>query len=434
MVIDLKDYSRRDFLKTGASAVAGLSLAALATSCASTKPAPGHVKGTERLRIGLVGAGGRGTGAVLDCLEADPSVVVVALGDLYSDRLDTALKALKEKHPDRIQVTPETMFTGFDCYKGVVACDIDLVLLAAPPGFRPLHFQAAVEAGKHVFMEKPVGVDPVGVRSVIASAELAAQKRLSVVAGTQRRHDPAYRETIRRIHDGAIGELVGGQAYWTMGGLWVYERQPGQSDMEWQTRNWLYFDWLSGDHICEQHIHNIDVMNWAFGTPPVKAVGVGGRQARTDPKFGNIFDHFSIEFEYPNGARIQSTCAQIEGSTFNRVSERLVGSKGTSNPFGEISGKKAFKFESPGEPVSPYILEHVNLINSIKNGEALNEGKQVALSNMTAILGRMCAYTGREISFDWALKSSKLDLSPPAYTFGDLPVRPVPIPGQTDLI
>jgi len=433
--------SRRDFLKASAA----VSAAALVGGCAGpgrrAAPAILHPEHKfERLRVGVIGCGGRGTGAAMDCVHSSPNVEIVALGDLFPDRLESSRNELK-KLGAAYQVTDDRCFVGFDAYKGVLACDIDLVIMAPPPHFRPLHLKAAIDAGKHVFMEKPVAVDPVGIRAIIAAADLARQKGLAVVAGTQRRHQPAYVETMKRIHDGAIGELVAAQCYWNQGGLWVHERKPEYTDMEWQCRNWLYFCWLSGDIIVEQHVHNIDVVNWALRSPPARVVGVGGRQARTDPKYGNVYDHFSVEFEYPGGVRVLSMCRQIEGSS-TRVSERIVGTKGTAYTDGhgnaEITftrGRRTWKYEPHKDSEqNPYVLEHRDLIASIRSAKPLNEGRQVAESTLAAIMGRMSAYTGRELSWDWALNASQLDLTPPAYTFGDLPVEPVPIPGQAKLI
>jgi predicted dehydrogenase len=262
-------------------------------------------------------------------------------------------------------------------------------------------------------------------------ADIAAQKKLAIVAGTQRRHSADYLETMARIRDGAIGDLVGGQAYWLQGALWHRGRQPEWTEMEYQMRNWLYFTWLSGDHIVEQHMHNLDIMNWAFGGPPVKALGMGGRQSRTDPKYGDAWDHFSVEFEYANGARVQSLCRQVEG-TATRVSERLVGTKGTAMPSGRIWSAQPWKFE--GQMVNPYDQEHIDLVRSIRAGTPLNEGRQVAESTLTAILGRMSAYTGREVSYAWLLEASKLELKPSAYAWGDAPAVSIPVPGLTPLI
>jgi predicted dehydrogenase len=322
---------------------------------------------------------------------------------------------------------------GFDAYQKVVQTDVHVVLLTAPPHWRAQHFQAAVQAGKHVFMEKPAGVDPAGIRSVLKSAELAAQKRLGIVAGTQRRHDAGYVEIMRRIHDGAIGDLVSAGAYW-MGDYSYYQavlKKPEWSDMEWQLRNWNYFTWLSGDHVVEQHVHNIDIMNWALKSPPVKCIATGGRQQRTAPEFGHIFDHFAIEFEYPGGVRVTSLSRQ-QANVSHRVSEFLAGTQGKSDASRSIWGETNFKYE--GKVNNPYVQEHADLIAGIRGGTPLNEGQAVAESTLAAIMGRMAAYTGREINWQWVLNASKLDLAPPKYEFGPLPVPPVAIPGQAELV
>jgi predicted dehydrogenase len=291
-------------------------------------------------------------------------------------------------------------------------------------------------------MEKPVAVDPAGVRSVIASSELARQKRLAIVAGTQRRHQSHYLEVMKRVRAGDIGEIVAGQCYWNMGALWVERGAQNWadriikkwSDTEWQIRNWLFTVWCGGDHIVEQHVHNLDVMNWAMGAHPVKCTGMGGRSARTDPMFGNIYDHFAVEYEYPGGARVLSMCRQVAGAMDN-VSERVVGTKGfsyTDGADGYIKGAKAYVTEKASP--NPYVQEHADLIASIKSGNPLNEGKQVAESTLTAIMGRMSAYTGRSISWDWVMNDSKLDLTPPRLEWGPLPPLEVAIPGMTALV
>ncbi len=418
--------TRRDFIKTASVA----SMASLAGAMSGTGGL--FAAGSDTIRIGVIGAGGRGTGAAIDAVNSSPGVEIVALFDPFQDRIDRSLKTLREKVPAAVKVRTETCFTGLEGYKKLLAIkDINYIVTAAPPGFRPIHLKAAVEAGKNVFMEKPVAVDPVGVRSVIASSALAASKGLAIVSGTQRRHQKSYLETMRRIRDGAIGEIVGGQCYWNQGELWVIKKTPEMSDMEWQCRNWLYFSWTSGDHIVEQHVHNIDVMNWAFGATPVKVMAMGGRQVRTAPEYGNIFDHFAVEFEYPNGARVASQCRQIKGCA-DRVEEKIVGTKGHAFGYGEISGPNAWKFE--GDEPNPYVVEHADLIASIRAGKPLNEGKRVAESTLCAIMGRMSAYTGRALSWDWAMDASKLDLSPARYEFGPNPVDPVAVPGVTPLI
>ena len=430
---DAGKFTRRDFIRASAAGAIAAMTAKIGTRA--------YAAGSDKIRIGLIGCGGRGSGAVNNCINADPSAELVAMGDVFKDRIDKSLDLVKRGNqiaekvsPERIKITPDTRFGGFDAYQKVLACDVDVVILATPPHFRPMHLRAAVEAGKHVFMEKPVAVDPVGVRSIIASSELAEKKGLAIVAGTMKRHQTHYIEVINRVHRGDIGNIVGGQCYYNTGGLWIKDRQPSWSDMEWQCRNWLYFTWLSGDHIVEQHVHNIDVMNWAMGSHPTKCLGIGGRGVRTDPKYGNIFDHFTVEYEYPSGARIVSMCRQMDGCS-ERVSERVVGTKGTmvtDDSMSAIEGQNAYKHQ--GEESNPYVQEHADLIASIRQGKPLNEGRRVAESTLTAIMGRMSAYTGRELSWDWVMNASKLDLTPAKYEFGDLPVEPVAIPGKTKLI
>jgi predicted dehydrogenase len=368
-------------------------------------------------------------------MRSSEGVEIVALGDLAPDRLAQCRQQLTKAASEdpsvaaKYKVTDERCFTGFDAYEKVIASDVQLVILATPPAFRPAHLAAAVAAGKHIFSEKPVAVDSVGVRSVLATYELAKQKGLAIGVGTQRRHQAEYLATIARIQDGAIGEVVSGQVFWNQGGLWNRERQPEWSDVEWQIRNWLYFTWLSGDHIVEQHVHNIDVANWVLGAHPVKATGVGGRQWRTQPAYGHIYDHFAVDFEYPNGARVLSMCRQIAG-TQNRIGEHFLGSKGSTNASGEIAGAKAWTWQKPEAVVSPYVQEHTDLIASIRAGKPYNELKQVAESTLTAILGREAAYTGQEITWDELLNANQ-DLTPPQVAFGPLEVPPVAMPGRT---
>jgi predicted dehydrogenase len=420
------ELTRRDFLKTASVA----SMATLAGGMSGTGAL--FAAGSDTIKIGLIGCGGRGTGATIDAVMSSPGVEIIAMADPFQDRIDSSLKTLREKVPAAVKVTPGTCFTGLDGYKKLLEVkEVNHIVTAAPPGFRPLHLQAAIEAGKNVFMEKPVAVDPVGVRSVIASSELAARKGLAIVAGTQRRHQARYLELMKRIRDGAIGALVGGQCYWNQGDLWVTKKTPAMSDMEWQCRNWLYFTWTSGDHIVEQHVHNIDVMNWAFDATPVKVMGMGGRQVRTAPEYGNIFDHFAVEFEYPNGVRIMSLCRQTKGCA-DRVEEKIVGTQGHAFGYGEISGPNAWKFEA--EEANPYVVEHADLIASIRDGKPLNEGRRIAESTLCAIMGRMSAYTGRALSWDWAMNASKLDLFPAKLEFGPHPVDPVAVPGVTPLV
>lgn len=415
--------TRRDFLKTGAVAAAGTA-ALLATGNYA------FAQGSGTIRVGLVGCGGRGTGAAGDCANSAPGVQIMAMGDVFRDRLDGARDNLKKSlGADKFKVTDANCFVGFDAYKQVIAAPVDLVILATPPGFRAMMVEAAINAGKHVFMEKPVAVDPTEVRQIIAASDMAEKKKLAVVTGTQRRHQGAYVETMKRVHAGAIGDIVSAQCYWNQGGLWMNPRQPAWSDMEWQIRNWLYFTWLSGDHIVEQHVHNLDVMNWVMQGHPVKALSLGGRQVRTDPAYGHVFDHFTTEFEYPNGVRVLSMCRQIDG-TASRVEERVEGTKGTTNCAGSIRGENAWRFE--GDSPNPYVQEHTDLIASIRANKPLNEGRRIAESTLTAIMARMSAYTGQEVTWEQAM-NSKLSLMPAKLEMGPLPVPPVAVPGKTTL-
>jgi len=429
--------TRRDFMKH--SAVMATSIAA-----GSVLSSRLYAAGSDMLKVGLIGCGGRGTGAATQALMSTKTPVKLwAMADLFRDKLDRSYDMLHdgaEARYDRVafdglasqmDVPESRKFVGFDAYKQLLATDVDMVILATPPGFRPMTFQAAVEAGKHVFMEKPVAVDPVGIRTVIAAAKVAKAKGLSVVAGTQRRHQDHYIEIMKRIHDGAIGDIKAAQVYWNGSGGSLRREQPADmSDMEFQIRNWYYFCWTCGDHIVEQHVHNIDIMTWAMQGPPEFILGMGGRETR---RGGNIWDHFAVEFEYPGGVRVMSMCRHNPRCT-DRVSEHIVGTKGVAyidSSTGWIKGETNYE---PPASSNPYVQEHADLIASIRAGKAVNEGLQVAESTMAAIAGRMSAYTGRAMKWSWVVNQSKLDLSPPSYEFGDLPVRPVPVPGQTPLI
>jgi myo-inositol 2-dehydrogenase/D-chiro-inositol 1-dehydrogenase len=351
---------------------------------------------------------------------------------MFADSLDNALKSLMENETlaKRIDVPAERRFVGFDAYQGVLASDIDVVCIATPPHFRPQHFEAAIAAGKHVFLEKPVAVDAPGVRKVLAAAELAKQKKLAVVSGLQRHHQNGYLEAMQRIHAGQLGKLLYARCSWNMGSLWHRGRDPKWSDMEWQLRNWLYFTWLSGDHIVEQHVHNIDVVNWALKGHPLRARGMGGRQVRTDAKWGNIFDHHAVQFEYQDGFMCFSECRQIDGCA-NDVSEHVYGADGACHMDSgnwRIEGKNAWKFAGQGN--DPYQTEHDDLFASIRSGNLLNEGQMVAESTMSAILGRMATYTGKVVTWDDAMASNEV-WGPEKYEFGALAVDAVPVPGKS---
>jgi len=394
-MVQRRKITRREPLKSSAAAAGTLALTGAGVPLA-------YAQGSDTIRVGVIGCGGRGSGAANDCVKSSPGVKIVALADAFADRLN----GVKNQY----QVPDNRCFIGLNAYKQVLALDdVDMVILATPPGFRPVQFDAAIRAGKNVFMEKPVAVCPAGIKLVIEASQLAKQKKLAVVAGTQRRHEKPYIETMKRIHDGAIGEIVSAQCYWNMGKLWVSERKPQQGDVEWQIRNWLYFTWLSGDHICEQHVHNIDVINWAFNDLPATVWGVGGRQYRTGTIHGNIFDHFGVEFTYPNDVRTISTCRQIDGAA-DRVSERIVGTKGTSNGNGEIKGENAWHYDGPRP--NPYVQEHTDLIKSMRDGNPLNEGQRIAESTLCAIMGRESAYSRQQFKRTWFEKSCTLDLVP----------------------
>ncbi len=380
------------------------------------------------LRVGLVGCGSRGKSAAENCLAAAPNVELVALADLFPDRLARARKVLEATGHPGVRIDPARCFSGFDACRKLLAAGVDLAILAAPPGFRPAHFEAAVEAGAHVFLEKPAAVDPPGVRRVLEAGQRAAAKGLAVVAGTQYRHQASFVETMRRIREGAIGELLSGRVYYHTGANWAYARKAGESDAEWQIRNWPYFDWLSGDHIVEQHLHTIDVMCWVMGSPPLRAAGSGGRAARTGPEFGNVYDHFAVDFEFPGGRRVASFCRQM-ANTANRVGAWFTGSEGTADVYaGRIAGRRPWSY--PGTPsiAQAYVQEHADLVASIRSGRPLDETRAIAESTLAAILGREAAYTGGEPGWD-EIAASDLELGPREPAFGPLEARPVPVPG-----
>jgi predicted dehydrogenase len=425
--------TRRQFLKT--TAAAGTALATNLGMLANV-----HAAGSDTIKVGLIGCGsyrgGRGRGAVENCVSSAANVKLVAMADLFRDHLEYSLSILEKQGKDRVDVPEDKRFSGFDAYEKLLKTDVDMVILATPPGFRPLHLEAAVAAGKNIFTEKPVAVDAAGVRRVLAAYEESKKKNLRIAAGTQRRHQTGYLETMKRLHDGAIGQITGGRCYWNQGSLWVEPRKTVWSDVEWQIRNWLYFTWLSGDHICEQHVHNLDVMNWALGAHPVRAVGMGGRQVRTDPKYGNIFDHFAVDYEYPDGVHVMSMCRQIPGCE-NNVSEALTGTKGfcrvdayTIRPLSQ--GEEAWRFPKDQDN-APYVQEHTDLIASIRSGKPINELKNVAESTLTAIMGRMSTYTGKAVTWEKAL-NSKEETMPANLEFGSMAVAPVAVPGKTPLI
>lgn len=423
--------SRRSFLKT--SAVAGGALAAQ-----NLVGANAFAGGNDIIKVGLIGCGGRGSGAVEQNLRADPNCKLVAVGDAFRDRADRLVNSLRNHREQplraKVDVPDERIFIGLDAYRNVIE-QSDLVILATPPGFRPMHIDAVVRARKHLFTEKPVAVDGPGVRTVLAAHELANTNNLCVVAGTQRRYQNAYIDSMRQIQDGALGTITSARCYWNQGRLWNRTREQGMTDVAWQLRNWLYFTWLSGDHICEQHIHNLDVMNWAMGNShPEKAMGMGGRQVRTAPEFGHIFDHFAIDYTYPNNVHVLSMCRQIEGCA-NSVSEAVVGTRGAwaSGSFA-ITGERPWSVPRDRRSDNPYQEEHNALYRAIRSNQRINDLKNVAESTLTAVMGRMSCYTGKEVTWQQALNSQQ-NLMPANLTWDTpMPVPPVAVPGRTELI
>ena len=419
--------NRRQFLKT--SAVLG-GLAASQWAVAQQA----QVAGSDLLRVGLVGCGGRGTGAAAQALKADRNVKLVAMGDAFSDRLQSSLATLRrdEALADKIDVSAERCFVGFDAYRQVIAA-VDVVLLCTPPHFRPAHIRAAVEANKHVFAEKPVAVDAPGVRSVLASCTEARKRNLSVVSGLCLRYSNAYCEMMRRLHDGAIGEVLALQADDLRGTIWRRDREKGWSDMEWQMRNWYYFTWLSGDFNVEQHVHNLDVCAWAMGNRyPDKCFGLGGRQVRVGTEYGNIYDHFSVTYEYANGARIYSNTRQ-QAHCKNDIAVAALGTRGKaliSERLQSITGPKPWQLRKDNDF---YQTEHDELFAAIRSGRPINNGEYMCKSTLLAIMARMAAYTGQQITWDMAL-NSKEDLSPARYEWGRLPMPAVAMPGVTRFV
>jgi predicted dehydrogenase len=411
-----------------------------------------HAAPDQQINIGLVGCGGRGTGAALDAVHAatnsiypdsgyhtenavegatatQENVRIVAMADALEDRL---ISSREQFHKVGMDVKDEYCFVGFDAYKKLLEIpEINYVILATPPHFRPVQLRAAVEAGKNVFIEKPAAVDTNGFHSIIESGEIAKQKGLAIGAGTQRRRDNSFKEVVRRIHNGEIGVLRSGITRWLIGELWYLKPKPEWSDMETQLRNWMYYEWLSGDIFVEQFIHSIDLMNWVCQSTPLKAIGLGGRQVRTGSVYGNAYDHYSIQYEYPNDITIFCLDRQINGCA-DYIDDVFIGAKGRghfSYQHTGITGLDGTSWRYRGEKNNAYQTEHDELIHSIRIGEPINEAKQVAESTLTAIMGREAAYSGKEITWEMAM-NTKQDFSLDTYEFGDLSVAPVPMPGK----
>ena len=399
--------SRRGFVKQSSLMAGGLLAAPLMANA-------GYFNSVDdTIKVAVIGCGGRGTGAAMQALLTKQNVKLVAMADAFRDRLDECFNALTSENNEegnvkaKVAVTEATKFVGFDGYIKAIAL-ADVVILATPPGFRPIHFAEAVKQGKHVFMEKPVAVDPAGVKKVLETAEIAKQKKLNVVVGLQRHYQNSYRELYKRVKDGMIGDITSGQVWWNNDGVWVKAREAGQTEMEYQMRNWYYFNWLCGDHINEQHIHNIDVMNWFKGAYPIKAQGMGGRQVRTGKEFGEIYDHHFVEFHYADGSVMNSQCRHIKG-TYAIVDEMLVGTKGTVKcGAGQIvsKGKTLYQYDRALEN-NPYQTEHDELFAAIAKGEyKFADAENGAKATMTAVMGRMATYSGEVIEWDKVLNSN----------------------------
>jgi len=438
------ELSRRKFLGNAAavSAVGVLGVGQFLTACDKIKipkdlilpPLLEQAPDGEVIKAGVIGCGGRGTEAAQNFLDAGPNLQVVALADVFQDRIDQCRKRLKEVKG--VDISDDKCFTGFDCYKKLLEQDISYVIIATPPYFRPEHFKSAVEAKKNIFFEKPVAVDPVGIRTIMSAGKQAEAFGLSIVTGTQRRHSPDYIETYKRIMGGAIGDIVAANAYWNQSKLWHRNRMPEWSDMEYMIRDWVNWRWLSGDHIVEQHIHNLDVIHWFTGKTPLRAVGMGSRQRRVT---GDQYDNFSVDFVYEGEIHMHSMCRQINDCA-NNVSEYIRGTKGYTNCQDTIwkpDGTVLWTYEYPmkdadGNPtlkISPYVQEHIDLITAIRTNKPVNEAERIAKTNLMAIMGRESAYTGKETTWD-EMMASELKVGPKELIMGKVDMEVViPIPG-----
>ena len=402
----IPDSSRRKFLKSSGATILGTTIGANLLA----KNSPFRYNDNDVLKVGLIGCGGRGTGAANQAMNADSKAILTAMADIFPDRLEQSYNALKEENPEKLQVTEKHKFIGFDAYKKVLESDVDVVILATPPSFRPGHLEAAIEAGKHIFFEKPIAVDAPGIRRVIETAKKAKEKNLAMMSGFCWRYDFPKRETYKRVLDGAIGNVVSIYNTYNTGALWFKEREPNWSDFEYQMRNWLYYNWLSGDHIAEQAVHSLDLMQWAMGDQlPVRAVGTGGRQSRTEEQYGNIYDHFAIVYEYENGtkgfhfSRQQKGCARAYDISIQGDNGHCYIDVFRKH---EITGPNAWTYEGDGNNM--YQTEHDELFASIREGKPINDGIRAANSTMLAIWGRMVAYTGESLTWREAINSEEV--------------------------
>jgi predicted dehydrogenase len=431
-----RSVTRRSFLQAASSATGALALSALPNGRFV------HAAGSDTLKTALIGCGGRGTGAANQNLNVNKGIKLVAMADIARDRLEKSLEILKKQHPDQVDVSQGNQFIGFDAYKEAIAL-ADLVYITSPQGFHPYHLAEAVRQGKHVFVEKPLAVDAPGVRKVLAVSEEAKKKSLKIGVGLQRHHQPAYQECIKRLHGGAIGDITSMTCYWLGNARAGLERLPGEGELQYQLRNWYYFTWLSGDFMVDQHIHNLDIINWIKRGHPVRAQGMGGRQVRNDKRLhGQIFDHCFVEYEYADGTKLFSQCRQGQAGTHQQVSEHAVGTKGRADlnvqsRLFRITGSNPWELRlKTGE--DGHQLEHYPLIDAIRNNKPYNELEAAAHSTMTAILGRMAVYSGKLVEWDEAI-NSKLQLMPETVSWDMKPPvepdaegnYPVAVPGKT---
>ncbi|MBY5957729.1 Gfo/Idh/MocA family oxidoreductase [Membranicola marinus] len=430
--------NRRKFVRQSAAAAGAIMAVPFAAKAGFYMDKP-----AEKIRVALVGCGGRGTGAAAQALHAHPNVQLVSMADAFRDRLDSSLKNIREEIDDsenRIDVPESRKYVGFDAYKKAMK-DADVVILTTSPGFRPIHFKEAVAQGKQVFMEKPVATDPAGIASVLETAKEARRKKLNVVVGLQRRYQNSYLELLKRYQDGMIGDITSAQVYWNSRGVWVRERKPSQNEMEYQMRNWYYFNWLCGDHIVEQHIHNMDVVNWFKDDYPHHSQGMGGRTVRVGPEYGEIFDHHFVEYHYKDGVVMNSQCRH-QPNTMSRVDEILTGTKGRihcgAGKIEDLDGNVLFEFDRSKEN-NPYQTEHDLLFDAISKGEyKFDDTEQGAHSTLTAIVGRLSTYSGQVINQKTALDSG-LSIQPEEYAWdatppvlpGDDGLYPCAVPGET---
>jgi predicted dehydrogenase len=435
----MENSTRREFVKTGSIFTTGL----LASPFFS-KAENYNNSVNDEIKIALIGCGGRGTGAIAQALKTKQNVKLVAMADAFEDRIESCYKNITGEAggslKSKIDVPKDRMFAGFEGYKQAIAL-ADVVILTTPPGFRPQHFEEAIAQGKHVFMEKPVATDPAGIQRVLAAAQIAKQKKLNVVVGLQRHYQTSYRNLIKRLRDGMVGDIVSASAWWNNDGVWVNPRKPGQTEMEYQMRNWYYFNWLCGDHITEQHIHNIDVINWAKNAYPIRARGTGGREVRNGKENGEIFDHHIVEFEYADGTILNSQCRHIPG-TWAKVDELVIGTKGKimfdAGHITDLKGKTLFKHDDKND-ANPYQVEHDELFAAIAKGiYKFADAENGAKSTMTSILGRMATYSGQVIEWDKAINSG-INILPSQLSWdADMPLKPngdgfypVAVPGVT---